>query len=195
MDIHYIFGVAAGVLTFSAIFFYLFSIIKKETKPNRASWVIWNITNVILFASYFSVGARSTLFLPLVYVLSGSSTLILSFWYSEKSSFSRIDILSLFVCGLSLIVWFVTKNPLTALLMVLAMDAVCYLPTIRKSYIDPLSESHIYWVLIFLGSLANMFAIDSLSFGIIIHPSVIVVMNGALVFALYRKKILFWYTK
>lgn len=188
MNYHFIFGILGGGCSVVAITYYVSSILRKETKPNRASWIIWNVTNIILLASYFAVGARSTIFLPIVYFINGLIVLILSFRYGIYF-WSRLDYVSLFIAGLSLIIWFLTKNPLTALLMNLTMDAVAYLPTIKKSYLDPDSESHIAWFFIFLGACLNLLAIDSLSFGVLIYPIVMFVMNGILLMVLYRQKI------
>lgn len=190
MNYHFIFGILGGACSVIAIVNYILSILRNETKPNRVSWIIWNVTNVILLASYFSVGARSTIFLPAVYCFNGFIVLILTIRYGV-SSWTRLDYISLLIAGFSLIIWFITKNPLTALLMNLVMDSAAYLPTIRKSYIDPSSESRIAWFFIFLGTLFNLFAINSFSFGIIIYPIVMFLMNGIVVATLYYRKITF----
>lgn len=185
---HFIFGIVGGIFSAIAFIPYIIEIIKKGVKPNRASWIIWNVTNTILLVSYFSVGARETIFLPIVYFACAFIVLLLSLKYGV-SAWSRLDYVSLTVSGLSLIIWFLTKNPLLALLMNLVMDTVAYLPTIKKSYIDPLSESRIAWLFFFLGSFLNLFAINSVSFGIIIYPIINVITNGVLVIILFRKKI------
>lgn len=188
INYHFVFGITGGIFSAIAFIPYVVAIIKKSSKPNRASWIIWNVTNVILLVSYFSVGARATIFLPIIYVFNAFIILILSFRYGA-SLWSRLDYISLFVAGFSLIIWFLTKNPLTALLMNLVMDAVAYLPTIKKSYLDPFSESRIAWLFIFLGTCLNLLAVNSFSFGVIIYPIVMFLMNGALLLVLFRKKI------
>ena len=189
MNYHFIFGILAAASSVTAICFYVSSILRHETKPNRATWIIWNITNIILLTSYFSVGARATIFLPVVYFINALIVLFLSFRYAV-SSWSRLDFLTIFIAGCSLLVWFITKNPLTALLMNLTMDASGYLPTIKKAYIEPSSESRLAWSLIFLGTCFNLFAINHFSFGIIIYPIVMFSMNGIMIGTLlYRRNI------
>ncbi len=188
LSLHLIFGIIGGVFSILAFVPYIAAIIKKGAKPNRASWIIWNITDTILLASYFSVGARTTIFVPIVYVVNAFIVLLFSFRYGV-SSWSRLDIASLAVSGLSLIIWSLTQNPLIALLMNLLMDSVAYLPTIKKSYIDPSSESGLGWLFFFIGACFNLLAVDSLAFGTIIYPIVMFVMEGILVAILYRKKI------
>jgi hypothetical protein len=188
-DVHLIFGILAGVISALSIAVYVVSILKGKTKPNRASWIIWSVTNIILLASYFSVGARATIFLPITYVFSALITLSLSFRYGVLK-WSKLDYFSLIIAGLSLIIWFITNNPLTALLMNLTMDAFAYLPTLKKSFIDPSSESSTSWFLIFIGSVFNILAVEFFSFKILIYPIVMLVMNGAVVMVLYYKKML-----
>ncbi len=189
MSYHFIFGVLGGLCSVVAIGFYVRSILNQETKPNRVSWVIWNVTNIILLASYFSVGARPTIFVPIIYVVNGLIVLILSFRYGI-SAWSRLDRVTLLVAGSSLLVWFLTQNSFLALLMVLTMDAIGYLPTIKKILVDPLSESQIAWFFIFLGTCFNLLAISSMSVGIIVYPIVMLTMNSITLAAFYRKKII-----
>lgn len=187
MDYHFILGVLAGVASLLFAIPYNISILKKETKPNMASWIIWNITNIILFASYFSVGARSTIFVPLVYLLNGFITLALSFKYGIFS-WSKLEYASLGVAALALLGWFATKNPLVALLLVILMDVSAYIPTIKKIFIYPKSESQLAWFGCFLGSLINFAAIDSLSFGIVIYPVIVLIMNSYTFVLIYFKR-------
>lgn len=187
-NIHYILGIIGGIISATAFVPYITSILKKQTKPNRVSWIIWNITNVILLTSYFAVGARATIFLPLAYVFNAFIVLILCFRYSV-TVWSKLDYVSLLVAGLSLIIWFLTKNPLLVLLMNLTMDIVAYLPTIKKSYINPFSENRTFWIFIFLGACFNLLAINEFSFGVIIYPVVMFISNGILVTVLFRKNI------
>ncbi len=188
LDYHFIFGIIGGIFSIIALIPYIVGILQKRVKPNRASWIIWNVTNLILLASYFSVGARPTIFLPIIYLINTLTVLILSYHYGF-SSWSRLDYISLTISGISLVIWILTENPLLALLMNLVMDAVAYLPTIKKSYLEPLSESNTAWLLFFLGSFFNLFAINSMSFGIMIYPIFNIVTNGILVTVLFRKRI------
>lgn len=188
MNFHFIVGVLAASCSLVAISKYVPSILRGETKPNRATWIIWNITNIILLVSYFSVGARTTIFLPTIYAINGLIVLILSIRYGV-SHWSRLDYWSLFVAGISLVIWFITKNPLTALLMNLLMDSVGYLPTLKKIFYDPLSENRTAWTFTTLGSFINFFALTSLSFGIIVYPIIIFTMNAIVLIIFYRKQI------
>lgn len=188
MNYHLVFGILAGACSVIAISYYVSSIFRRETKPNRASWIIWNITNTILLVSYFSVGARETVILPFVYFINGMIVLPLSFRYGV-SSWSKLDYATLAVASISLVVWIITNNPLVALLMNLTMDASGYIPTINKSYIDPASESMNAWFFIFLGACFNLIAINSASFGVVIYPIIMFLMNGILFTVLvYRNR-------
>ena len=188
MDYHFIIGILAGTCSIFSVSHYIPSILRGETKPNRASWIIWNITNIILLISYFSVGARSTIFLPVLYVINSLVILVLCFIYGV-SHWTRLDLWSLFVAGVSLIIWFITKNPLIALLMNLFMDSAGYLPTLRKIFYDPSSENRTAWSFTALGSFINLFAINSSSFGVVIYPIVLFTMNTTVLLFFHRKQI------
>ncbi len=44
-----VFGIIAGILSFSAYIFYIAAILKGTTRPNRATWFIWSAIGVIIF--------------------------------------------------------------------------------------------------------------------------------------------------
>ena len=58
INYHLFFGILGGAFSIVAFVPYIIGIFKKEVKPNRASWVIWNVTNLILLVSYFHLAKR-----------------------------------------------------------------------------------------------------------------------------------------
>ena len=65
MTIPEIIGIVSGFLAFSSYFFYIPAILKGDTKPNRASWWIWGGIGVLIVASYYVLGARGTIWVPI----------------------------------------------------------------------------------------------------------------------------------
>lgn len=99
---------------------------------------------------------------------------------------NRFDIGCLAVALIGIFLWLFTKNPLTALYINIAVEAVGYLPTIKKSYLQPDSESTISWTMAAIASVVNLFAITSFSFKIALYPIVLLVLNGTLALLLLR---------
>jgi hypothetical protein len=103
---------------------------------------------------------------------------------SARNSFDGVCLLGAF-CGLAL--WFASGNPSIALAMVMVVDFFAYLPTIRKAYLDPMSENRAAWALFAVSGMLNFLAIDSWRPEIAAYPLYMLAFN-LLVFLLTLRK-------
>src|SRR5579863_7747282 len=95
-------GLTAGVVDAISFYPYIRSILKGETKPNRASFAIWAAVGTVIVLSYFSAGARTTIWLPLTYALLGYIVFILSFKYGV-GGFNLLDLVCLGVSFIGIV--------------------------------------------------------------------------------------------
>lgn len=179
-------GIIAGILSLLAYPFYIFFALKRGMHPNRATWFIWTLVGILLAGSYYSSGARGTMWLPLAYIVGPLATAIVSLKFGEGgwTPFDRKCLLGAFVSGA---LWLTTGEPLVALLSNLVLDFFGALPTIRKSLLDPRSESRTAWTLWEIGNIANFLAIDKWEFAIVVYPAYMVLMNGAIAVLVWRR--------
>ncbi|MFA5188375.1 MAG: hypothetical protein WC460_03365 [Patescibacteria group bacterium] len=169
MNLSVIAGKLAGIISLCAFLPYIIAILRKQTKPNRASWWIWSAVGLMLGASYFSSGARNTIWVPVSYIIGPLTIAFLSIPYGE-GGWNRFDRYCLIISALSIVLWISFKNPLIALLINLSMDTLGGLPTMRKSYKNPEGEDKLAWTLFSTGNLVNIFAIETIKFSIMIYP-------------------------
>ena len=162
-------GMVAGILTLLSFIPYIISILRKKTRPNRASWFIWTVVGFMCGASYYSAGASHTICVPVSYMIGPFFTAILSLKYGE-GGWTRFDRGCLLVAGASLGLWWVFNSPLVALVINLIIDFMGALPTIRKSYYEPEKEDKTAWAMGFMGNTANLFAVERWSFAIAVYP-------------------------
>jgi len=184
LTIQFVLGILAGALSFIAYIPYISSILKGKTKPNRASWWIWAAVGWIIFASYFSVGARSTIWYSLP--IGISITAILSLKYGE-GGLKKLDLFCLGGAALGLLVWWLSGIAFSALLVAIAVDMFAYLPTIDKSRTHPGSEDRIAWILFWIGAFLNIAAIGQWTLEIALYPLYILVLNSIVLWLLIRK--------
>lgn len=177
MDLFQIIGISAGTISFLSFFLYYVSIFKKKTIPNRATWFILTIVGILIFSSYYSVGARETIWVPFSFILGPLIVFILSLKYGE-GGWTKFDILCISGTGLSLIFWYLSGSALITLLINILIDLFGILPTIKKSYLRPWSEDSLAWFLTLISSILNLFAISVWSFEIWIYPMYMVIING-----------------
>lgn len=121
---------------------YIIDTVKGRVKPNRVTFFLWGLAPMIAFASEITqgVGLQSLLtfsvgFWPIL-------TLIASFL--NKKSYWKITKFDM-ACGalslIGLILWLVTKIGNIAIIFSILADLFAALPTIKKSYDNPETET------------------------------------------------------
>lgn len=122
--------------------------------------------------------------MPLAFVFGTSVIAILSIWFGE-GGWTLLDRSCLIVVGLDISLWFLLKNPQIILFVGMLNGLLGTLPTIKKSYLRPQTENKLAWGMCFIGSVANIIAIDNWNFSIAIYPVSIFFEVGIVVFLLF----------
>jgi len=182
------FGIAAAVIAIAAYIPYLTSIFRGKTRPNRATWLIWAVLGAIICASYWSVGARNTFWFTLPVGTVIVAFLSIRYGTGGWTPFDKVCLLG---AGSALLLWWMSGIPFTALIIGILVDIIGYLPTMKKIWHDQGSEDRLTWAMFFIGSILNVFALETWTFEIAILPLYVVVFNamvlGLLVFPRQRK--------
>ncbi len=176
-DIASIAGKLAGVISLSAYAPYILSILRKETKPNRASWIIWAIVSTIIALSYREAGASYAFLAPVGYVIGSTIVFILSIRHGV-GGWTPFDRRCLIGAAISLVLWWVFNSPMSALLINLFINLLGTLPTMRKAWYQPETESKVAWSLFSLGSIINLFAVESWTFSMAVYPVSMIFLIG-----------------
>lgn len=153
-------GQIAGVLAVVQVIPYIVSILRGHTKPERMTYFIWFAVDAIAISSYIAVGARSTIWVGLVYVCTGLTIFLLSLKYG-MGGFSKLDIICLLLAVSGVAIWLTTNNALLALCFSTFASKAGYLPTIKKAYFSPETENTFSWTMCACTSLLNIFALTT----------------------------------
>ncbi|MGD2148283.1 MAG: hypothetical protein PVH41_16445 [Anaerolineae bacterium] len=170
-------GYLAGALSLAGFAPYVASILRGETKPNRASWFIWLVVSLIIAVSYRDAGADFAFLMPVAYTVGSSVVASLSLRYGT-GGWTRFDRTCLVGAGAGVLMWVAFSSPLSALLINLFINLLGTLPTIRKAYYQPETESGLAWTLYSLGNLVNLFAIEHWTFSMVVYPVSMVFIVG-----------------
>ena len=186
-----IIGVLAGVLEFSAFFLYYISILQGKTRPNRATWFVLTIVGFLIVASYYASGARETIWIPVSYAVGPMIAFLLSIKYGE-GGWTVFDRLCLLGCFIGIVLWKVSHSPEITLFFSILVDFLGILPTLKKAYLDPLSEDKTAWLVTALASALNIFAVSMWTFSIGAYPVYMLFLNSVIAALLFfsPKKIL-----
>jgi len=171
MNIQQIAGIVAAIISICSMPIYIKSILRGETKPERAGWAIWLVVSFLVLISYYASGARETILLNVTYVLYPLIVFTLSFKYGV-GGFTKFDIYCLIGAAIGVAVWIYTRDSFKALLINTAIDSIGLLPTLKKVYRQPQTENKLSWQLGMLAAFVNLFAITTFDLSIALYPIV-----------------------
>ncbi len=180
-------GVFAGVFGFVAFILYYISIYHGGTRPNRATWFILTVVGVLIAVSYYASGARETIWVSISYVIGPLIAFVLSLKYGE-GGWTLFDQICLIGCLISVVAWVVTDSPQMVLFFNVLIDFLGILPTIKKSYTNPLSEDRTAWLVTSFSSFSNIFAVKSWTFIIGFYPVYMLLVNSFITMLLFLKR-------
>jgi hypothetical protein len=119
---------------------YLLDVIKGRVKPHPYTWFIWSIVSCVVFFGQVAKGAG----LGAIPTAVSEVFTIIIFLFSIKYGFKnppKIDKYFLALAVLGLIPWFLTKDPTISVITVVVIDLIAFIPTLRKTYCYPKSET------------------------------------------------------
>jgi hypothetical protein len=113
-----------------------------RAKPNRVTWLLWAIAPLIGFAAQIKAGVGLSSAMTFIVGFTPLLVFISSFFnIKSRWNLTAFDL----VCGalsiLGLILWIITNDPILAISFSILADGLAALPTIKKSFYHPESES------------------------------------------------------
>lgn len=191
-------GMVAGIISFLAWMLYAVDIIRKKTRPNRATWATLTLLGLMVLLSYYELGARDTIWVPIGYFVGPLVISLLSIFYYGEGGWTSFDKKCIFLIAVSFILWLIFRiyYPLLALpvlIVSLFIDFIGLLPTFKKSLIEPEFENANAWSLEGISSIINLFAVGTwsltaTSFSVWVYPVYLVVVNLSLAIILVLGK-------
>lgn len=165
-----VFSGLAIVLTFLAFIPYIRSILAGGTKPHVFSWIIWGTTTSIVFFAQIEADGGTGAWPIGVSGLIAAFIALLAFIKRSDISITRGDWSFLMAALASLPFWYVTSDPLWAVVILTLVDLLGFGPTIRKAYYAPHQENVPFFMLFMSRNLFALLALESYSLATVLFP-------------------------
>ena len=158
-DIKLVFSIIATLITIIWGFLpYIGDIFRNKTKPHIYTWLIWTITQgVATVGLIYGKGGWGALEL-LIGTFFVFIIFLLSFKYGTKN-IARLDTVMFIVALLFFVIWTRVRDPLLAVFMVSIVDILGYIPSFRKTFQEPWTETVITWLLFAVGNIFVMLSL------------------------------------
>jgi len=181
MSLKELLSAIAMAITIAAFAPYLQGILRGTVRPHVFSWVIWGATTFVVFLAQLQAGGG-----PGAWAIgvSGVITLgiaVLAYRKRADVTITRTDWAFLAAAGGSLPLWYLTADPMWAVVVLTVVDLLGFGPTVRKAHAQPHSESLAFFGLFLIRNILVILALESYSVATWLFPAAVAVACALLI--------------
>ena len=140
MDIRLLFASVSSIISIVCFLPYLRDIFRGTTKPHSYTWFIWAALQTIVAQAMWSGGAGIAIASSVIGAVLCGFIFVLSLRYGTKN-ITRFDTICLIGALGAMATYLVLHDALLSVIFATFTDLIGTLPTIRKAYQEPRSET------------------------------------------------------
>ena len=180
-----IFTVIAGILYMVGFVPYAVAIIRKRTRPSKASWIIWTLLDTITIAAMYAKDAVNGQILGTV--IGAWIVVFLAMKYGTPG-WTQLDKLCLSGAVLGVVLWWVFNNPIVGMAISLCVVTVGSIPTFVSAWKNPENEDKLAWTIFTISCLFALLAIPKLTFEDVVQPASFTTIELIMMYILFIHK-------
>ncbi len=166
---------------------YLIDVFRKKITPHSYTWLIWSIVSGTIFFGQIAKGAGVGA------IPTGASEIftIIIFFFSLRygwKGISRTDTYFLITALLGLIPWALTKDPTLSVVIMVSIDTVAFIPTLRKTWRAPETETSLLYGTNAVRHFLALFSLQAYNIATMLHSLVMIVLNTLMTVFIVRGK-------
>ncbi len=180
-------AIVAALLAIAGNLPYMIDVVKGRVEPHAYTWFVWTIVSGVVFFGQLAKGAgigalptaASEIFTVLIFLLS------LKYGYKKPSTTDKI-FLAVALAGI--VPWLLTKDPTLSVIIVVIIDAIAFIPTLRKTWKEPKTETPILYGSNVLRHILALFSLQAYNIATTLHSISMILANTLMtLFILLRK--------
>lgn len=181
-----VFAIVAALLALASYVPYFNGLLKGRVQPHAYTWGIWSLVSGITLFAQIAKGAG----IGAVPTATAALLTFCIFLLSIKFGFrqiTRIDTAFLILALVAIIPWLVTKDPTVSVILAVSIDVLGFVPTLRKTWLLPTSESLATYGLNIVRHMLSLFALEAYNVATVLHSAAMLVMNSTIVAVIVRR--------
>jgi hypothetical protein len=183
-----ILAVIAAIIAIAGNLPYIRDAFTKRVKPHPYTWLVWTIVSAIVFFGQIAKGAGigalpsgvAEIFTVIIFLFS----LQYGFKYVKKT-----DTYFLVAALLGIIPWLIFDNPTISIIIAVTIDLIAFVPTLRKTYLHPETETPILYGSNVLRHVLTLFSLQAYNIATMLHSIAMIITNTTMVGLILKKKL------
>ncbi len=164
---------------------YLWNIIKGTTRPHPYTWLVGSVVSCVIFFGQLQAGAG----IGALPTAAAEIFTIIIFLFSLKYGFkgiTRSDTIFLMVALLAIVPWVLTRDPTISVILVVGIDLVSFIPTLRKSWNVPTSETRLLYSMNVVRHILALMSLEAYNIATTLHSIAMIILNTVMFLILSR---------
>ncbi len=179
-------AIIASILAIVGNVPYLYDIIKKRVEPHPYTWFVWSIVSCTIFFGQLAKGAG----VGAIPTAAPEVFTVIIFLFSLQYGFKKIhkiDTVFLIISLLGFIPWILTKDPTISVIIAVSVDVIAFLPTIRKTWAHPKTETPTLYSMNVLRHILMLFSLQAYNIATTLHSIAMITTNTIMTTIIIRK--------
>lgn len=178
-------SVIAGVLFFVAFIPYIRAILRKETKPAKASWLIWATLDTITLLGMHN---KDTLNGQIIGAVLGAWVVALLALKYGTPGWTKLDKFCLAGAILGIVLWQVFDDALFGIMISSIVVFLASFPTFISAWKDPSREDKLAWTIFWISCVCATIAIPQWTLADATQPITFLAIESIMMYILYFHK-------
>ncbi len=184
-------AIIATVLAIVGNISYLKDVFAGRVQPHPYTWLMWSIVSMTTFfggvAKGAGIGALPT------GVAEGFTIIIFLFslkylFQGKAGHIRKVDNYFLAICLLGLIPWALTEDPTISVIIVVLIDIVAFIPSLRKTWNHPETEKPLLYEMNVARHVLTLFSLQTYNIATTFHSIAMICTNTVMTVFIKRKK-------
>lgn len=167
---------------------YLRDVIKGKIQPHAYTWFVWTIVSAVTFFGQVAKGAG----VGAIPTAASEIFTVIIFLFSLKNGFKHVtktDTIFLIIALLGLIPWALTNDPTISVIIVVTIDIIGFIPTLRKTWKNPETENPILYSMNAARHFLALGALQAYNIATMFHSLAMIITNSMMTWFIMRKRV------
>jgi len=177
----------ASILAFVGNVPYLLDVVRNKIQPHPYTWLVWSIVSAVTFSGQVVKGGG----IGSIPTGIAEGFTIIIFLFSLRYGFKNIvrrDTYFLVIALLGLIPWALTNDPTISVVIVVAIDVIAFIPTLRKAWSYPETETPILYAMNVARHVLTLFTLQHYNIATALHSIAMIVTNTMMTLFIVGRK-------